>query len=271
MDDDFPAWLALLVRLCAAVAGFWGLWCIWVGFFGGTMPLIGVSTDGSLLLGLFMLFIGEPILLTVAYWAFALLLFPVALLVNAVHRQRPSGRVESWDRPNPVAVAEPPALPNVPVASTQTFVPASAEAPKNVGHATLPAARKTKQRVEMPPVTYGVGSLEHELGIMLTSKHANVSWYLGPVQDDTQDDSAVILEADLTDRVHVTVTSRRGWWLVKYFDVQRNGERAVEDEPTGQNERRRPFLEAHPGRVGEVSPAQIADAIYDNLPAKFRS
>lgn len=87
MDDDSPAWPTLLVMLCSAAAGIWGLWCTWVGFFGGTMPIIGVSTEGGLLLGLFMLFIGEPILLTVAYWAFVLLFLPVALLANAAERR----------------------------------------------------------------------------------------------------------------------------------------------------------------------------------------
>lgn len=88
MDDNSPAWLMPLVMLCSAAAGIWGLWCTWVGFFGGTMPIIGVSTDGSLLLGLFMLFIGEPILLTIAYWAFVLLFLPLALLTNAVRSRK---------------------------------------------------------------------------------------------------------------------------------------------------------------------------------------
>ncbi|MER6974484.1 hypothetical protein ACFVDI_04530 [Nocardioides sp. NPDC057767] len=271
MNDDFPAWLSVLIRLCAAAAGFWGLWCIWVGFFGGTMPIIGFSTDGSLLLGLFMLLIGEPILLTVAYWAFVLVFLPLALLIGAVQSRRPAGRVESWGPHESVAVTELPALPNVPVSGTQTIAPASARPQSNVDCSRPPMARQAKSKVKMPPVTYGAGSLEHELGIMLTSKHSNGSWQLGPAQDELQMGGEVILQADLTDRVYVTVTSSQGWWSVKYFDVERDFEQALEREATGRNERPRPFLEAHPGRTGEVSPAQVADAIYDNLPAKYRS
>lgn len=71
-----------LVALSAVAAGIWGLWCTIIGFVGGTMPIIGYETEGSLGLGLFMLFIGEPVLLTVAYWVSMLVLMPVAMIFS---------------------------------------------------------------------------------------------------------------------------------------------------------------------------------------------
>jgi hypothetical protein len=50
------------------------------------MPLIGYETDGSLLGGLFMLFIGEPILFTLARFAAMILLLPVIGLTTAKRR-----------------------------------------------------------------------------------------------------------------------------------------------------------------------------------------
>lgn len=83
MAEREPAgWVMGLIALSAAAAGIWGLWCTAVGFFGGTMPIIGYHTDGSLLLGLFMLFIGEPLLLTVAYWVSMIVLGPLALIFS---------------------------------------------------------------------------------------------------------------------------------------------------------------------------------------------
>lgn len=71
-----------LVPIAAFAAGIWGLWCTVIGFVGGTMPIIGYETEGSLGLGLFMLFIGEPVLLTVAYWVTMLVLMPLAMIFS---------------------------------------------------------------------------------------------------------------------------------------------------------------------------------------------
>lgn len=47
MGNREPAgWLTPLVGVVAFLAGIWGLWCTVVGFVGGTMPLIGIHTDG---------------------------------------------------------------------------------------------------------------------------------------------------------------------------------------------------------------------------------
>lgn len=77
-----PGWVSALTMLLGLTAGVWGLWCVVIGFVGGTMPLIGIEVEGSVILGLFMLFIGEPILLTVAYWASMAVMLPIILVTT---------------------------------------------------------------------------------------------------------------------------------------------------------------------------------------------
>ncbi|GAB3136903.1 hypothetical protein [Microbispora hainanensis] len=79
---ELPGWLGGLATLVALVAGAWGLWCTVIGFTGGVLPVpfIEVEVSGGLATGLLMLFIGEPILMTLAYWAFMLVFVPLGLL-----------------------------------------------------------------------------------------------------------------------------------------------------------------------------------------------
>lgn len=81
-DLETPGWFGPVVGIVAAIAGLWGLWCTVIAFIGGTMPLLGIETDGGLVPGLLMLFIGEPILMTVTYWVAMLILMPLALLFS---------------------------------------------------------------------------------------------------------------------------------------------------------------------------------------------
>ena len=55
-------------------------WMTIVAFVGGTMPIIGLESDGGLGNGLFWLFIVDPIVLTVAYW----IAMAVAMALTAV-------------------------------------------------------------------------------------------------------------------------------------------------------------------------------------------
>lgn len=82
-NNDVPGWVLALGMLLSAAAGVWGLWCTVIGFIGGTMPIIGIEVGGDLLLGVFMLVLGEPILMTLAYWAFMIVMLPILLLVRA--------------------------------------------------------------------------------------------------------------------------------------------------------------------------------------------
>src|SRR4051812_30688122 len=68
MDHSQPsAWIQLLTMLFAAATGIWGLRCTVIALIGGTMPLIGIQTEGSFLGFAFMLLIGEPIVITIGY------------------------------------------------------------------------------------------------------------------------------------------------------------------------------------------------------------
>jgi hypothetical protein len=81
-DRDLPGWARVMTTLLAVAAGLWGLWCVVVGFVGGTMPLIGIEVEGSIFLGLFMLFIGEPILLAVARFVAMILMVPIIMVTT---------------------------------------------------------------------------------------------------------------------------------------------------------------------------------------------
>ncbi|MGW6131330.1 hypothetical protein ACWFNE_15010 [Cellulomonas sp. NPDC055163] len=62
------------------LATLWGLWFTVVAFTGGRLPVPGdYWTTGSVGFGLLMLFVGIPILDTVAYWVCALLVLVLTL------------------------------------------------------------------------------------------------------------------------------------------------------------------------------------------------
>ncbi|MFD4583188.1 hypothetical protein [Streptomyces sp. NPDC058434] len=85
-DGESPGWVAALTILFSLASGLWGLWCVVIGFVGGTMPLIGIEVDGSVILGLFMLLIGEPILLTMAYLVSMAVMLPIILVTTRRRR-----------------------------------------------------------------------------------------------------------------------------------------------------------------------------------------
>lgn len=67
----------------------WGLALTWCAFFGGSVWVIFGTIDfqgGSFIRGLLFLFIGEPILFTVAYWIGMLIMFPFAYWAET-HKQ----------------------------------------------------------------------------------------------------------------------------------------------------------------------------------------
>jgi len=77
----------VLAILLAVAAGIWATWCTVIAFIGGTMPLIGVETEGGLGFGLVFLIFLEPIAITIAYWFSILLLMPLQLLLGATDRR----------------------------------------------------------------------------------------------------------------------------------------------------------------------------------------
>lgn len=69
--------VAVLTGLASAALS---LWMTVIAFVGGTMPIIGLETEGGLVFGLFWLMIIEPIVLTVCYWISMLVAVPVGLI-----------------------------------------------------------------------------------------------------------------------------------------------------------------------------------------------
>lgn len=85
--DDHPLF-AIVATATALATAIWTGWCTVIAFVGGTMPLLGWEVEGSVGFGLFWLFIVDPILITVAYWASLLVMLPFA----AVGAWRDRGR-----------------------------------------------------------------------------------------------------------------------------------------------------------------------------------
>jgi hypothetical protein len=77
---ELPAWVQVLTIALGATAGIWGLWCTVIELIGGTMPLVGIHVhNGSVINFLLMLFIGAPLLMTIAYRVSMLILLPIVV------------------------------------------------------------------------------------------------------------------------------------------------------------------------------------------------
>jgi len=73
----------------AIVLMIWAGWITVTAFIGGQAPFFFVEFTGfSLLRGLFWLIIVDPIVLTVAYWIFMLIMLPIGALVSAITGRR---------------------------------------------------------------------------------------------------------------------------------------------------------------------------------------
>ncbi len=77
--DRISNTIAIVVGIpLAAVFGIWLLWITWTAFAGGQAPLFPIEfTGASIGRGLLWVFIIDPIVATVAYWIFMLLMLPV--------------------------------------------------------------------------------------------------------------------------------------------------------------------------------------------------
>lgn len=78
-EEMHPIAMAVAVVAGLASAGL-SLWMTVIAFVGGTMPVIGLETEGGVAFGLFWLVIIEPIVLTVCYWISMLVALPVGLV-----------------------------------------------------------------------------------------------------------------------------------------------------------------------------------------------
>jgi len=80
VDDDMPIPLQIIGGVLSLATAVWMTWCTVIAFIGGTMPIIGWEVEGGLGFGLLFLVVLQPILLTLAYWAFMLVMIPLMLL-----------------------------------------------------------------------------------------------------------------------------------------------------------------------------------------------
>lgn len=76
---------AIMVIPLAIVFGIWMAWITWTAFAGGQAPYFPYEfTNVSIGRGLLWLFIIDPIVVTVAYWIFMLVMLPVIGLAAGV-------------------------------------------------------------------------------------------------------------------------------------------------------------------------------------------
>jgi hypothetical protein len=69
----------------------WTLWITVTAFFGGQAPWFFINFDGfSLIRGLLWLIIIDPIVLTVAYWIFMLIMLPIGAIAAVIGGKRVS-------------------------------------------------------------------------------------------------------------------------------------------------------------------------------------
>jgi len=81
--DDLLNRVAQFVGVLTALAGeAYGIWCTVIAFKGGPMPLTGWWLPGGFLYGLFWLFIIDPLVMTVCYWAGIALTMPFIFIAS---------------------------------------------------------------------------------------------------------------------------------------------------------------------------------------------
>ena len=82
-DSGVMKVVQVIAAILAAAAGVWSLLLTWTAFFGGQAPLSPWEFTGfSLGRGLLWLFILDPIVLTVVYWGFMLIMLPLIALAS---------------------------------------------------------------------------------------------------------------------------------------------------------------------------------------------
>jgi len=82
----------------ALVLMVWTGWITVTAFVGGQAPFFFIEFTGfSLLRGLFWLIIIDPIVLTVAYWIFMLVMLPVGTLASLATKSKGGSRVANYN------------------------------------------------------------------------------------------------------------------------------------------------------------------------------
>ena len=84
-DEDFPAPVRTVLRIIGAGISIYSLWCTYVAFAGGRLPIVGWHLDGGVGTGITWVLLADPVLLSVGYLFGAL----IALPLGAIFRGRP--------------------------------------------------------------------------------------------------------------------------------------------------------------------------------------
>lgn len=86
MGDDVPAWatgVASAFGLASAVLLTW--WTV-IAFTGGTLWPTSIHLEGSIGFGIVWLLFIDPLVATVLYWVFLVVLLPVAIAAAATRK-----------------------------------------------------------------------------------------------------------------------------------------------------------------------------------------
>lgn len=98
-NGELPRIMVPIIIVWALALNGWGLWCTYIAFAGGKLPLLPVVLPGGIGSGLLFLLIGEPILMGLGNFVGEWVLCPLLVLAMAV-----CGRLPSTDRTAPKAV-----------------------------------------------------------------------------------------------------------------------------------------------------------------------
>lgn len=86
MKDVAMTAAQILGALSGLIIGAWGLWCTWVAFFGGTLPIPFVvwESPGDFWLGLLFLFVITPVLTAIASQLLVWILGAILLVASSI-------------------------------------------------------------------------------------------------------------------------------------------------------------------------------------------
>lgn len=77
-----------VAQLFGLMAAAYSTYATILAFIGGTLWPIGYEISGGLGTGLLFIFIIDPILILVFYWASMILLFPIFLVLTLIEKRR---------------------------------------------------------------------------------------------------------------------------------------------------------------------------------------
>ncbi|TFB75450.1 hypothetical protein E3O06_06420 [Cryobacterium glaciale] len=93
-EIESPEWLTAIVQILGTLVGIgvglWGLWCTWIAFFGGTLPIpfVDWTTSGGIGLGLLFLLVVTPVLTALVSQLFIWVLGGLLVLASLLFSRR---------------------------------------------------------------------------------------------------------------------------------------------------------------------------------------